>query len=236
MSFARYLFFSLICFTSFSTLAGVVISNTRVIYPEQAKEVTVKLSNMGESPVLIQSWIDNGDVEANPASIQVPFTLTPPINRVDAEKGQTLRLAYTGSDLSKTQETVFWLNVLEVPAKNKSMTDKNYLQMAFRTRIKLFFRPEGLAGTLSQAANNLTWKSSGTGVVVNNSSAYHVSLSKINVVVNGKNYSTEGSMITPNGSKAFTFSELNKVPRNSKIIIRYINDYGAVKQVESVIK
>lgn len=58
--------------------ASVVISGTRVIYPADAKEVSVKINNGGPSPVLLQSWIDNGDVNAKPSAIKVPFVLTPP--------------------------------------------------------------------------------------------------------------------------------------------------------------
>ncbi|MBC3232133.1 fimbria/pilus periplasmic chaperone, partial [Serratia fonticola] len=70
----------------FSThaLASVVISGTRVIYPSDAKEVSVKISNVGPSPVLLQSWIDSGDANAKPSAIKVPFVLTPPMNRVEA--------------------------------------------------------------------------------------------------------------------------------------------------------
>lgn len=102
------------------TFASVVISGTRVIYSSEAKDVTVKLNNVGKAPVLIQSWIDDGDMTVKPENIRVPFILTPPINRVDPGKGQTLRLSYTGAALPMDKESVFWLNVLEIPAKNSS--------------------------------------------------------------------------------------------------------------------
>ncbi|RDL19867.1 pili/flagellar assembly PapD-like chaperone [Serratia fonticola] len=53
--------------------AGVVISGTRVIYPSDAKEVSVRINNVGPSPVLLQSWIDNDDANAKPSAIKVPF-------------------------------------------------------------------------------------------------------------------------------------------------------------------
>ncbi|OWF72242.1 pilus assembly protein PapD, partial [Yersinia frederiksenii] len=56
----------LILFTGYSVQASVVITGTRVIYPEKQKEVTVKVNNTGTGPVVLQSWIDNGDVNARP--------------------------------------------------------------------------------------------------------------------------------------------------------------------------
>ena len=69
--------------------ANVVLSGTRVIYPETEKEVTLKVNNKGKTPVLIQSWIDTGNANASPDSISSPFLLTPPMNIIDPEKGQT---------------------------------------------------------------------------------------------------------------------------------------------------
>ncbi|WP_411705940.1 fimbria/pilus periplasmic chaperone [Edaphovirga cremea] len=55
----------------------MVIGGTRVIYPEKEREITVKLTNAGKSPVLAQSWIDDGNVDSKPDNISVPFLLIP---------------------------------------------------------------------------------------------------------------------------------------------------------------
>lgn len=54
-------------------LAGIVITGTRVIYPEGEREVMVKVENKGDKPVLIQSWVDDGDAEASPETTKAPF-------------------------------------------------------------------------------------------------------------------------------------------------------------------
>ena len=86
----------LLMLTAGQTMANIVITGTRVIYPSDEKEVTVKLENKGKGPVLIQAWIDDGDINATPDSLRVPFVISPPLNRVDPEKGQTLRISFTG--------------------------------------------------------------------------------------------------------------------------------------------
>lgn len=63
-----------LAFSAFQSQASIVVSGTRVVYPGNEREITVKLSNTGKTPVLVQSWIDKGDVEARPEKIQVPFT------------------------------------------------------------------------------------------------------------------------------------------------------------------
>ena len=56
-----------------SSLASVVIQGTRIIYPEAAKEVTVKMVNEGKSPLLVQSWLDDGNENGDPAKMKLPF-------------------------------------------------------------------------------------------------------------------------------------------------------------------
>ncbi|RDL27146.1 fimbria/pilus periplasmic chaperone [Serratia fonticola] len=222
--------FTLTATVFFSTYsaASVVVSGTRVIYPSDAKEVSVKISNVGPSPVLLQSWIDNGDANAKPSAIKVPFVLTPPMNRVEAGKGQTLRISYAGGTLPMDKESVFWLNVLEVPAKSQATTGENRLQMAFRTRIKLFFRPKGLDGNPNDAAKAVTWSAQGGKVQANNPTPYYVSF--VNLTVNGKKL--DNAMVAPRATLSLN------LPGNSgsKINASFVNDYGAVIPIEAVVR
>lgn len=78
---------------SLQVQAGVIINGTRVIYPGDDSEITVQVTNNGKRPVLVQSWLDTGDSQATPDTITTPFVLTPPINRLDAGKAQSLRVA-----------------------------------------------------------------------------------------------------------------------------------------------
>ncbi|WP_316442888.1 fimbria/pilus periplasmic chaperone, partial [Escherichia coli] len=82
---------------SASAIADIVISGTRVIYKSNEKSVNVRLENKGNSPLLVQGWLDTGDDSAEPGSITVPFTATPPVSRIDAKRGQTIKLMYTAS-------------------------------------------------------------------------------------------------------------------------------------------
>nr|WP_244618598.1 fimbria/pilus periplasmic chaperone [Serratia fonticola] len=212
---------------SVNSMASVVITGTRVIYNSDAREVSVKINNAGSSPVLLQSWIDKGDIGATPASIQVPFVLTPPINRVDPAKGQTLRITYTHGTLPMDRESVFWLNVLEVPAKKQANLDENRLQLAFRSRIKLFYRPIGLEGSANDAAKMVIWSAQGNRIQASNPTPYYVSL--VTLSVNGK--TVEGEMIAPKSSKIFNLV----ANTGNEITGDFVNDYGAIGKIASTI-
>ena len=134
---------------STSAIADIVISGTRVIYKSDQKSVNVRLENKGNNPLLVQSWLDTGDDSAEPGSIKVPFTATPPVSRIDAKRGQTIKLMYTASSpLPKDRESVFWFNVLEVPPKPDADKDanKSIKKIDFHSRIKINYSPSKLQG------------------------------------------------------------------------------------------
>lgn len=228
LTLTTYATLAALALTSTVASASAVISGTRVIYPSDSKEVSVKITNNGSAPVLIQSWIDNGDQNARPAAIKVPFVLTPPMNRVDAGKGQTLRISYTGGNLPMDKESVYWLNVLEVPGKNQAKAGDNTLQMAFRSRIKLFYRPAGLQGNANDAPKSVTWQAKGNSLEANNPTPYFVNF--VNLTVNGKK--VDGAMVPPRSSMTVDLPGKS----GNKINGAFVNDYGAVNSYSADIK
>lgn len=170
--------------------ASVVVAGTRVVYNQSDSEVTVKLTNNGKLPGLTKVWLDKGDPDAKPDSIDVPFTITPPIMRIDPGKSQTLRIMSTGEALPADKESILYLNVLEVPPKpSGDEASANQLQLAFRTRIKFFFRPTGLKGQASDAPGAVVWHvkrdGSTNAIEASNSSQYHVSFDRIELTGTG---------------------------------------------------
>ncbi|EHG2954030.1 fimbria/pilus periplasmic chaperone [Salmonella enterica subsp. diarizonae serovar 53:r:z35] len=226
--FIHSVVFIVLTIFSENALASAVISGTRIIYPSDNNEISVKIMNNGSAPILLQSRIDSGDQNARPSAIKVPFVLTPPINRVDAGKGQTLRISYTGVSLPVDRESVFWLNVLEIPGINQAKADQNTLQVAFRSRIKLFFRPAGLQGSANDAVKSIIWQAKGTHLEATNPTPFYVSFARL-VVNNNK---IAGVMVPPRRSI------MVNIPGNagSKISGAFVNDYGAVNAFSADIK
>ncbi|SFR95175.1 chaperone protein EcpD [Dyella sp. OK004] len=224
-----------------SSQASVVIGGTRVVYPAQEREVTVRLTNEGKTPVLVQSWLDSGDDKSTPDTAKVPFTITPPINRLDAGKGQALRMVYTKEPLPTDKESLFWLNVLEVPPKAQATNERNLLQFAFRTRIKVFFRPDGLSGNATEASDKLTWKlvsgkdGKGFALEVSNPTPYYVNFASLGVKVGERSIQEQGGgMVAPGESATFPISALATRPgSNARALFTVINDYGALGEKEA---
>jgi chaperone protein EcpD len=213
--------------------ASVTIGGTRVVYPLGQREVTVKLDNDSRDPSLVQVWMDDGNAGAKPGEINVPFVITPPIFRMDPKKSQTLRIICSCETMPTDRESVYWLNVLDIPPKAAGASDANTLQFAFRTRIKVFMRPSKLAGAPEDAPTQLSWKlvpaSNGKGQAVSvfNPTPYFVSFSEVEVVGGGRTYRDEtGGMVAPHATAVLSVAQMNAAPADAKVHYTAISDYG----------
>lgn len=101
--------------------ASLVIKGTRVIYNADSKGATVEISNTDDFPNIMQAWIDTDPENKSPENAKAPFIITPAVARLDPKSSQTLRIIYTGDELPKDRESVFYLNVLQIPAQNSAM-------------------------------------------------------------------------------------------------------------------
>jgi chaperone protein EcpD len=213
--------------------AGVVVDGTRVVYPAAKREVTINIRNPGEAPSLVQAWLDAGDPHAKPGESKVPFVLTPPLFRLDPTKVQSLRLVYTHEPLPENRESLFWLNVLDIPPRAAANPDvPNQLELAFKHRMKVFFRPAGLAGSAADAPARLTWKllsKDGKLVAIeaSNPTAYHVSLVQVTATAGGHPVIVKADMVDPFASRSFALPDPVAAP-NGTVALEYsfVNDYG----------
>lgn len=220
----------------FSSLprAEIVIDRTRVVYPAQAREVTVNLTNESSGPRLVQAWVDDGDAQLAPELSDVPFSLSPPIVRMEAGQGKALRLMFNkgeGTALPTDRESVFWLNVLGVPPRPEG--EASTVQVAFRARIKLFLRPNTLSSSVLEASQGLKWRrlaGDEPRIGVSNPSAYYVTLSSVVLTANGaQSRSDDPPMIAPYTAEVVLLT--GAAPSRDKPGIRFtaIDDNGSTQ-------
>ncbi|MED9196677.1 fimbrial assembly chaperone [Escherichia marmotae] len=158
---------------------GVYIYGTRVIYPEQKKEITVQLMNEGNRSALVQSWIDDGDTSQPPEKIHVPFVLTPPVTHVKGGEGQQLKIKKLANTLPKDRESLFFLNVLDIPPNSEKNEGKNQIKFAMQNRIKFIYRPEGIAGVDKGSFSRLNIRPVSGGINIKNNSANWITIPEL---------------------------------------------------------
>lgn len=223
--------------------AKVVVTGTRVIYPAQEREIVVRLSNLAtEQPSVLQVWLDDGDEKSSPDNVEVPFLITPPVFRMEPGSGQSLRLRYTGEPLPSDRESLYWLNVMEIPPAPDAEAEGEeslLVQFAYRTRLKTFFRPKGLSPAPAQAPEKLVWRlqrnqgTSGYQLEVHNPTPYYISFSSV-TLLDGERRTTAtrskeviGNMVAPSAVQQFPLPDLTVAPgAGVQVESISISDYG----------
>lgn len=219
----------MLLFFSYNVLANIVITGTRVIYPEGVNSMAIQLTNNGKDPALVQSWVDNGDFNSTPENANAPFYISPPIIKVDGLQGQQLnlkKLDNSETKLSQNVESVFYLNILDIPKMSEAAKGKNAIQLATRSRIKIFYRPQSLTLSPDSITDKLSYKLSNGNIIVKNDSPYHLTIASITTKENKNKSLVESEMIPPLSTKQLPLK--GKLTSND-LVMNYVDDYGVFK-------
>jgi len=182
------LFIPLLCLIGlFPAHAGLVIQGSRIIYHEAQGEASVHMQYVGDTPTLLQAWIESGAESKAPGEDEVPFILTPAVARLDPGNGQTIRIMRIQGGLPRDRESVFYFNTLEVPPTPTAQiaAGEPFMQLSIRGRFKLFYRPVGLPVGSEKSIEMLEFSLAGRDaegrvqVRVQNASPYHVTFSTL---------------------------------------------------------
>ncbi len=223
------LFLFTIYFTSTSVAAVFGPHEPKIIFSEKDGNASYTISNTDKEKVwLVQSWIeDQHEKKTN------DFMSLPEIIRIESNSQPSIRIIKKGSPLSD-RESLYWIVSHSIPAQDKqknNSVNSARLTLALRFKVPMFYRPQTL--TEKPQPENLTWSIDKNGnLKVYNPTKYHVQIHHL--TINQKKYDGEGvsHIIMP-----MTSTKINaKTKMNEHIKYAIVNDYGAIKYYESVIK
>ncbi|EPF69933.1 fimbrial biogenesis chaperone [Acinetobacter rudis] len=206
------------CFMSQSN-AAIQAQASRVIYDASAKAATLSLKNNADKPYMVQSWLEAG--KTTNGDTKVPFVVTPPLVKIEPQKESTLRFIYSGTGLATDRESQFWINIQEIPPKPE---EENILQLAVRTKIKLFYRPKQVNVQLEDAIKKVRWSVQGNSLKLENNSPLFITIGDLRLgSQTGPITQMQVDMVAPYES----ITVLSNLPANTKTIAyTYLNEYG----------
>lgn len=217
---------SLLFLVSLQASAGIQVDETRVIYNGNEKSAALSIHNDTDETWMVQTWLDTGDASKTPNNL--PMQVVPPILKLAGNKDAILRFIYSGSGLPTDRESVYWINVQEIPPSAKQ---ENVLQIAVRTRVKLFYRPASINTTLLKEAQALRWSKQGNTLHVTNNGPLHVTFGVVTLKGNGnKTWKVDADMIKPNGTLNIPLPA--GASAATSLSFTFINDYGGHTDVK----
>lgn len=131
-----------------SASAALALDATRYVYEGNKVAISATVNSETEHEFGGQVWVDNIiEKDTRPT-----FIATPSFFKIKAKGRQVFRIMKVSDHMPQDKESVYWLNLQEIPPKLKG----SGISMAIRTRVKLFYRPEKLIEGRANAEQNMT--------------------------------------------------------------------------------
>ncbi|EJH1462598.1 fimbrial chaperone, partial [Escherichia coli] len=169
-------------------------------------------------------WVDN--TSKGNGIYMVP---QPPFFKVGAKQKQIIRIMKTDSSLPVERESLFWLNVQEVPPK-PSIKEGSVLAIAMNSRVKLIYRPSSIKDGRENAEKKLTMVQKGDITWIKNPTPYYMAI--VGVQTNGKELKLN-DQVTKELTLLAPFSSVSLgISVRGNLKIAAINDWGGVQNYE----
>jgi len=222
--------------------AGLMADATRVIVPLDAGEQSLQLANLNAYPVMVQAWVDDGALDTGPEDARAPMLVLPPVFRLEAGGQAGLRLLYTGAPLPTDRESMFWLNLYEMPPRpppEATGVGNAVLTVAVRTQLKVFLRPPGLKvdpfDVIRHLAFTLHHDDGGTRIEISNDSPYHATLAALEVGRENRWQATPPPMVAPFGAASVALPSTPPGPGEVRVRFSLIDDAGNARTDERTV-
>ncbi|WNI88683.1 fimbrial chaperone [Citrobacter portucalensis] len=222
----KTLMVSVVLLMSQQTIAAFSLNGTRFIYEEGKKNISFEVSNGAKETYGGQVWVDNTTQSRDDIYI-VP---APPFFKVKPDQKQVVRLMNVNPALPANRESLFWLNVQEVPPKPEN-TEGSVLAIAMNTQVKLFYRPKAIIDGRKDAEKKITVSSGNGQTVLKNPTPYYFA-------VTGIRHNGTSVTLSKSEQDALTqvapFSEVNLGSKElrGKVSVEAINDWGGEQWYE----
>jgi P pilus assembly chaperone PapD len=205
--------------------AALTISSTRVVFDSDKRSVSLIVANPSDKAFAVQTWVNTA---ADDTTTAVPFMPSPPLFRLNPRKQQQVQINGLPNSLPTDRESLFYFNIQEIPQVEAA--EGNVLNIALRTRIKLFYRPVQLKGNPITQLKDLQWSirqvDGRAQLQVYNPTPFHVSFSRLDVSGNGQSQKlADAAMVEPFASQSYALSAI-KPGTGLQVEFAAINDFG----------
>jgi P pilus assembly chaperone PapD len=221
--------------------AGVTAERTRVIFPAGASETSLQVANLNAYPVLVQVWVDDGKLDSTPDKAIAPIMPLPPEFRMSPSERRSLRLIFTGDKLPTDRESLYWLNIYEIPPSDAGTpvpAEQPRLLVTMHTQMKVFYRPKKLPLPPEQAASKLGFslvQAGGETVLrVDNPSPYYVTLRGLELSKGGSKLAVKGDMVAPFSHMDLPLAASTNSPTGvGRVRFTWIDDDGNPQEAQA---
>lgn len=214
----RALLMMLLVVSSSGYTAGISLNRTRVVFSDGEKAESLGIRNSSGHVWLVQ--VRALDAEGKDEHTMV---VTPPLFRLEANGQNSVRILSTdgGKGLPEDKESLKYIDVSAIPSSDRNAEADSQMVVGVGMRIKVFWRPKGLAEPDKNAFSNIVWHRDGRGVTGCNGSSYYLSFNRLEMNGQLLDLNKAPSMVAPGACEHYSVSV-----NPGRIRWSVINDYG----------
>lgn len=199
-----------------SAQASLSADQTRYIFRGDKDSLTITVSNNDKERTFGgQAWVDNiVEKDTRPT-----FVVTPSFFKVKPQGQQTLRIIMASDHLPQDKESVYWLNLQDIPPA----LEGSGIAIALRTKLKLFYRPKALQEGRKGAEEGISLNSRPDGkTVLVNTTPYIYAIGNL-LDANGKKITVDNDAT----QKLLMFMPGDEVQVKGNVMkVSSLDDYG----------
>ncbi|PSW46604.1 Clp protease ClpE [Photobacterium leiognathi subsp. mandapamensis] len=128
--------------------ATLTLNKTRYIYDSDQQSISLTIKNPSQKLYGGQVWVDN----VSEKGTRPYFINSPSFFKIKGKAKQIVRVMKVAKDLPKNKESIFMLNLQDIPPSFKG----NGVAVAVRNQVKLIYRPHALEKGRKGAESDLT--------------------------------------------------------------------------------
>lgn len=212
--------------------AGLVANGTRIIFGSEINSKTVMLANANEYPVIVQVWVDKAE---GVPTVSTPFSIFPAIFKLTEGERKGITILYDGAPLPDNKESLFWLNLYEVPPTVDGRKSPK-VTLAMNTQMKLIFRPEKIKKNLKSHLTEVKFSDSKDRVILFNDSPFYVNIATVSDDTKFSDVKFEHKQdktLAPFGKIEIIKSPSSTGKSVKSLSVEYYNDLGAISKFHS---
>ncbi|EKO3564672.1 MULTISPECIES: fimbrial biogenesis chaperone [Vibrio] len=226
---------TILCFISLlfvnPVLSGVTMEGTRVIFDSSKLSQSVIVMNTNDYDVIVQSWVDDGNLNNKPDSAVAPVITKPALFNLKPGASQIIQLINV-SQVEYEEEKLYWLNLYEIPPIDTASNDKIILTM--QKQYKLFYRAPLISKSNSEMIRSIYFtliSEDNAGEIkhllkIENKTPIHINFAS--AVIDEQVLDNFPSIVRPNS--IYTVDLLNR-PKKNEINMNIIDDSGFIFNV-----
>ncbi|HCL3813776.1 TPA: molecular chaperone, partial [Pseudomonas aeruginosa] len=176
-------------------------------------------------------WVDDGALDGEPDTALAPFLPLPPVFRLEPGRQRSLRLLATGQAQARDRESLYWLNIYEIPPQaTAEAAGRPRLTVTLRTQMKVLYRPHGLHPHAEDAVAELGFALRDETLRVDNPTPYFVSLAGLALEIGETRLDLPGTLLAPRSQRRLGLPRRVDGGTRGEVAFDWIDDNGVSRQ------